>query len=333
MPGGQDLTKLLKKNPGTDARNLIEPSVDVRYLAMKVRAGQTKNIFELLETDDSKLLYLDKAGRYLVYKPASNFGEVFIIKQGDETLINDAIAEVSAAGHVSLFFPPGVWTCPNAINPNSSFVKLFGAGVEHTQLKYEPAAPTATSFFNTAKGFSFIENMSITDHANLTGSLIKIDKQGCEIRRCFLNLVGAAIGIEISDDYNKVIDSEIIIDGTGIELNGQSTIQIIKGNKFDGLSGGSSKGLFIDPAVTARLNIEDNWFYDIDTAIEVANLDTLLNSKIEGNHSSAATKHINHIGTVADTYLVHGNVFTGAGAFTIPAGVKQRDNIGLADAG
>lgn len=333
MPGGEDLTKFVKKNPNTDARNLIEPSSDVRYLAMKVRAGQTKDIFELLDTTDDKLLYIDEEGRYLVYKPNANRGHVFIIKQGDETLIDAAIAEFSTVAWVSLFFPPGTWTCLNPLNLNNNVLRFFGAGGDLTNMTFTPAAPTSTPLITTVKNLTHIEGFVFSGSANTSSYLINIADQQCQIKECsFLN-TGSGRGISVGQDEGKILDCMFNLNGVAIGITGQTTVWDVARNRFDGLSGGSSKGIQLNPSLgNARINIEDNWFWDIDTSIEIANLKTLLNSKIEGNQSLATTKHINHIGTVADSYLIHGNVFSGAGGFTIPTGVKQRDNIGLADA-
>lgn len=343
MPGFPSLRNLLKKNPNSDTRNLILPDADWRYLAMKLRAGHTKPLFELLDTSDATYLEVDPAGRYILFNKRSgtDWVAMFLKSGGTDEDLQAAIDEISNAEDLAIYLPGGVWACDTDLDLSTNkHLSIFGAGRSVTGITYSPASPTTDPLINFPRTLNRVEDLAVaTGNANLTaGPLLKFSSQNNRVACCLIdaNQDNDQDGLKFDNDFNEIIDTEINARHYCIEFSGASSRQIIERCILEGTGLGNSVGIRhvnVSPQ-PLKLFTNNNFIKTVDYGIQIGNNgETMLNSRIHNNtfESDIGTRHIDHP-LANDVYLIHGNTFLGAAGFDIPAGVKQRDNIGLADA-
>jgi hypothetical protein len=344
MPGFPSLRNLLKKNPSSDTRNLIEPSADIRYLAMKLRAGQTKKLFQLLDASDNVYWELEEKGRYILVKKDVQpyWDAIFLKSTGTDEDLQDAIDEIGNGELMSLHLPPGQWVCDANLDLSTGkHVSFLGAGKALTIIQYSPASPTTNPLISFPSTLNRVEGLGITVSVNLTsGPLLKFSSQrncviDCDIQAQSDNDQDA---LKFDDDFNEILGCEILARHYCIEFSGQSSRQIIERCILEGTGLANSVGIRHSNVAPQPLKLftNNNFIKTVDYGIQIANNgETMVNSRINNNSfdSDIGTMNIEHP-LANDDYLIHGNVFlkTGGAAFDIPAGVKQRDNIGLADA-
>lgn len=341
MPGKESLLKLLKRNPPTDTRNLIEPTADFRYLAMKLRAGHTKPLFELLDASDNTYFEVDPAGRYVLFnkRTGSDWVALFLKSGGTDEDLQAAIDEIANGEDLAIYLPGGVWTCDTDLDLSTNkHLSIFGAGRSVTTISYAPASPTTNPLIDFPRSLNRVENIAFDANADLTaGSLLKFSSQNNRVACCLINVNSDndQDGLKFDNDFNHIIDTEITARHYCIEFNGQSTRQIIERCILEGTGLANSVGIRHDSPTSQPLKLftNNNFIKTVDFGIQIGAGDAMLNSRVNNNtfESDIGTRHIDHPLT-NDVYLIHGNTFLGAATFDIPAGVKQRDNIGLADA-
>lgn len=340
MPSGISLLKLLKRNPPTDTRNLIEPTSDIRYLGMKERAIQAKNIFEFLNTTDVPVWWIDNKGRFIMTKfPAvdDEFTVTFLrtpTGSGEGgTWLQDVLDLVADSSHITMKLPAGEWsiTAPLDLTTHKK-MSITGSGFRKTILSYVPPSPTVTPFINFPKAYNKLKNLSLSGGANLTGALVRFSGYNNMVEDC---LVGCAQGDALSFmlDFNTIRGCWIRAGKRGITITGQASTYRIENNLFDG------QGSTPDVAIYKYDNthffngiISGNVFRNFDYGIRCPDTMGIGGDMIICNNvmeSTISTKFIDE--PQASVYLINGNVFNGSATFTISANAKARANIGLAD--
>ena len=335
MPTGISLLKLLKRNPPTDSRNLIEPNADVRYLGMKLRAGQTKNLFELLDASSVVGWWLDEKGRFIMskYPGTRDYYTVTFLRTPTApgeggTWLQDVIDLALDSSRIDIVLPSGTWSVQTPLNLSTDKVlSITGSGYNRTELRYEPTSPTSNPLITFTKHYNKLSNLMIAGTTNVTSALIVFSNQNNLVENCFILAVN--YGLSFTQDYNTVRNSYIRTQTRGLTIAGQATTYDISNNIFEGNPGTyaiSQMGGWAGFGGVISSNIFRGFPTGLYFALGIGADSVICNNVME---STVTTKFIDEAGSSA--YLINGNVFNGSATFTISANSKTRANIGLAD--
>jgi len=349
MPYGLSLLQYLKKTPNSNTRNQILPNQDVRYLEMKLRAGQTEDLFRIIDASDEVQTYIDKEGRFVglgrtnqasIVKGWTFYFLKTILTQDD---LRDAIqfADADGANRVELVLPAGQVTCNAPIIQTADGFPLtvIRGGYNATSIYYNPSAPSSVPVIEqNAAGVELIDLGFQLPNAglNLSNSpVVDIGNNG-KVDNCyFVNgapFASSVSCIKLSGPGASVKDTYINNRYHGIEvaISGGDDFSIMN-CKIVGITSSGSRGISYSGSVGLIIG---NRIENFDYAIYGSSNPTLVGLAVNSNYLDGNTSDIfwptltpaNGNNTFVGNILVNGTtngITTGA--------CITRGNIGLAD--